>query len=75
MKQILFTIICLIGYTSYAQSDRLKKADNYYNKLSYAYAANLYEKLKGTEEDNTELKSKLATSYLNINNYPKVIFG
>ena len=73
MKQIILSVICLIGYTSYAQSDRLKKADNYYNKLSYAYAANLYEKLKGTEEDNTELKSKLATSYLNINNFQKAI--
>lgn len=63
--------MCLIGYTSCAQSNRLKKADDFYNKLSYAYAANLYEKMLGTEDDNAAMRSKLAACYLQMNNYSK----
>ncbi len=48
------------------QSGKLKKADDYYSKLSYLYAANLYEELLGSEVDSPELKGKLATSYFKL---------
>jgi outer membrane protein OmpA-like peptidoglycan-associated protein/Tol biopolymer transport system component len=49
-----------------AQSGKLKKADNYYNRLAYAYAAGLYEELIASEVDTPVLKAKLATSYYKI---------
>ncbi len=58
-----FLIICyiFIAYASIGQSGKLKKADNYYNKLSYSYALELYEQLLGSELDSPTLKSKIAT--------------
>lgn len=49
-----------------AQSGKLKKADDYYAKLSYTYAIELYEELIGTEVDSPEMKGRLATSYYKI---------
>lgn len=73
MKTIVLAIICSISLSVSGQSGKLKKADNYFNRLSYAYAAELYEELIGSEVDSPELKSKLALSYLKMDNYTKSI--
>lgn len=69
MKVILVIIACVLSLSLLGQSGKLKKADNYFERLSYAYAAELYEELIGSEVDSPELKSKLAYSYLKMDNY------
>ena len=73
MKTILLAIICSITLSVFGQSGKLKKADGYFNRLSYAYAADLYEELIGSEVDSPTLKSKLAYSYLKMDNYTKSV--
>ncbi|MDF3026437.1 MAG: OmpA/MotB domain protein [Fluviicola sp.] len=73
MKTILLAIICSVSLSVWGQSGKLKKADNYFNRLSYAYAAELYEELIGSEVDSPALKSKLAYSYLKMDNYTKSV--
>lgn len=67
------TSIIIIGFlitsvVAFGQSSKLKKADNYYDHLAYAYAAPLYEELTGSSYDNPKLQSKLATSYFHMGN-------
>jgi tetratricopeptide (TPR) repeat protein len=50
---------------------KLKKADAYYDKLSYSYAVGLYEELIGSEVDGPELLAKIAKSYYYIGNMEK----
>lgn len=67
MKTILFILsITFLSFSSLAQTGKLKKADNYYSKLAYSYAAPIYEELIGSEVDSPKLKSKLASSYYNM---------
>lgn len=73
MKTILLAIICSVSLSVCGQSGKLKKADSYFNRLSYAYAAQLYEELIGSEVDSPALKSKLAYSYLKMDNYTKSV--
>lgn len=73
MKIVLLAISCSISMALFAQSGKLKKADSYFNRLSYAYAAELYEDLIGSEVDSPALKSKLALSYLKMDNYTKAV--
>ncbi|AEA45327.1 OmpA family protein [Fluviicola taffensis] len=73
MKTIILAIICSVSLSVFGQSGKLKKADNYFNRLSYAYAAELYEELIGSEVDSPKLKSKLAYSYLKMDNYTKSV--
>lgn len=73
MKTIVLAIICSVSLSVFGQSGKLKKADNYFNRLSYAYAAELYEELIGSEVDSPKLKSKLAYSYLKMDNYTKSV--
>ncbi len=74
MKAILIIILTnAVTLSLLGQSGKLKKADNYFERLSYAYAAELYEGLIGSEVDSPELKSKLAYSYLEMDNYPKAV--
>lgn len=70
---VLLAISCSVSMALFAQSGKLKKADSYFNRLSYAYAAELYEELIGSEVDSPALKSKLATSYLKMDNYTKAV--
>ncbi len=63
MKKIIFLISILILNFSFGQVLKLNKANDYYSKLSYAYSAELYQQLIGSEFDGPELKSKLAYSY------------
>lgn len=53
----------VIALSVFGQAGKLKKADQYYTKLSYSYAAALYEELLGSEVDSPQLKEKLAMSY------------
>lgn len=73
MKAILVIIACVLSLSLLGQSGKLKKADNYFERLSYAYAAELYEELIGSEVDSPELKSKLAYSYLKMDNYTESV--
>jgi len=63
MKSLILSSFLIVALSVFGQSGKLKKADNYYNKLSYSYAAGLYEELIGSEVDSPKLKAKLATSY------------
>lgn len=68
MKAILLILVaCSMSLFIYGQTGKLKKANQYFNALSYSYAAELYEELIGSEIDSPELKSKLAYSYLKMN--------
>lgn len=60
---VLFTLTFSVGF---AQSGKLKKADNYYEKVAYAYAIPLYTELLESEVDSPEMRSKLANSYYQI---------
>lgn len=67
MRLIIFILMCGLTLGLSAQSGKLKKADNYFERLSYAYAADLYQDLLGSEVDSPELKGKLAYCYLKMN--------
>lgn len=67
MRLFLFILILGVAFGTSAQSGKLKKANNYFEKLSYAYAADLYQDLLGSEVDSPELKGKLAYCYLKMN--------
>lgn len=64
MKQISITCLLLLAvHFVQAQAGKLRKADNYYNTLAFALAADQYEGLVGSEVDSPEMQSKLAYSY------------
>jgi outer membrane protein OmpA-like peptidoglycan-associated protein len=67
------TLIGFVFVTSllFGQTARLKKADAKYANLSYLLAASDYERLIGTEVDNSEMKVKLANCYYQIGNMKK----
>jgi outer membrane protein OmpA-like peptidoglycan-associated protein len=72
MKKIIFiTFIILNAQLSFSQVGKLKKADNYFEKLSYASAMELYSELIGSEVDSPILKSKLAFCYYKNGEIPK----
>lgn len=73
MKNILLVISCIVSLSVFGQAGKLKKADNYFEKLSYSYASELYESLIGSEVDSPKLKAKLATCYLKMDNYQKAV--
>ncbi|MBN9294668.1 MAG: OmpA family protein [Flavobacteriia bacterium] len=73
MKNILLVISCIVSLSVFGQAGKLKKADNYFEKLSYAYAAELYESLIGSEVDSPKLKAKLAACYLKMDDYRKAV--
>jgi outer membrane protein OmpA-like peptidoglycan-associated protein len=63
-KNILYTLIfSILCSVSFAQTGKLKKADSFFYKLSYAYAAEIYTDLLGSKVDSPELKSKLAQCF------------
>ena len=55
---------------SLAQNAKLKKANDYYDKLSYAIAIENYVDLLSSDLANAEMKAKLAHSYYNVNDLP-----
>lgn len=72
MKQFIVVIVLFfVGFTTFAQSGKLKRADNYYKTLAYAPAAAEYEALLGSEVDSPQLKAKLAHCYFQMGNTVK----
>lgn len=73
MKKNIALIIAGFGlaFTSSAQSGKLKKADNYYERVAYSNAADLYTDLLGSEVDNSEMKLKLADCYYQMGDAEK----
>ena len=70
-KQYLVFCYIILAFTSFGQAGKLKKADAYYEKLSYAYAVGLYEELIGSEVATPILFSKIATCYYYMGNMEK----
>ena len=67
MKNIIFIAIIVAGsFSSIAQSGKLKKANNYYDKIAYVTAAELYTELLESEVDTPEMRGKLADCYYQI---------
>jgi outer membrane protein OmpA-like peptidoglycan-associated protein len=62
-KQYLVFCYIILAFTSFGQAGKLKKADAFYEKLSYAYAVGLYEELIGSEVATPVLFSKIASCY------------
>ena len=72
MKTRILVVSFLVAtMTVFGQSGKLKKADNYFEKLSYSYATSLYEELLGSEVDSPKMKSKLAICYYNTGEMKK----
>jgi tetratricopeptide (TPR) repeat protein len=69
MKNLLLIFIfsAVTVSSSFTQTSKLKKANDYYEKLSYAYAIASYTDLLSTDLANAEMKAKLAYSYFNVN--------
>ena len=63
MKYYLGLITCILASSVFAQIGKLNKADDYYNKLSYHLAEDLYEDLLATELATPILKANLAHCY------------
>lgn len=63
---IALLVILTIQGISFGQSSKLRMADSYFGKLSYAYAAPLYAELIGTPEENTSVKHKLAICHYHM---------
>ncbi|MEN9399661.1 MAG: hypothetical protein RL632_762 [Bacteroidota bacterium] len=67
LKNLFFAAFtALLCIPAVAQTGKVKKADAYYEKLAYAYAADLYVKLIGTEVETPDMKSKLAQCYFQM---------
>lgn len=63
-KNIFYTLIfSLTCSVSFSQSGKLKKADSFFEKLSYAYASEIYFDLLGSKVDSPVMKSKLAQCF------------
>lgn len=70
-KVLILASILLVNTGFYAQSAKLKRADNYYDKIAYAEAAELYAELLDSEVDSPTLKAKLADCYYEMGNTEK----
>lgn len=69
MKRIIlsFTLLTIVCFSLFSQSGKLKKANTYYEKLSYKLAIENYTDLLNTDLADADMKSKLAFSYYNVN--------
>ena len=65
-KALLFSSFVLLFSITNAQNLKLKKADDYYSKVSYAEAAELYSDLLGSKLETPEMKSRLANCFYQI---------
>lgn len=68
-------LICIIACAtfSFSQNRKLKKADEYFNKLSYVAAIPIYEGLLGTKMDSPRMEANLAFSYYQIGEMKKAV--
>ncbi len=73
MKVQIITWLFILGSSiqGFDQSGKLKKANNFYDKIAYAEAAELYVSLLDSEVDSPELKAKLANCYYEMGNTEK----
>jgi len=70
-KYCLVVCYLIVAFASYGQAGKLKKADAYYEKLSYSYAVDLYEELIGSEVDSPKLQAKIGSCYYYMGNMVK----
>ena len=70
-KHCLVLCYLIIAFASFGQAGKLKKADAYYEKLSYSYAVGLYEELIGSELDSPKLLAKNGACYYYMGNMVK----
>lgn len=64
MRNIFLAILLgLFSLSVSAQAGKLKKADNYYEKVAYAEASVLYSELLGSKHDSPKMQSNLANCY------------
>lgn len=70
MKILILSAFLTTCFGLFGQSGKLAKADGYYERLSYSYAAELYEELIGSEVDSPRLRSKLGSSYYQMGDMP-----
>jgi outer membrane protein OmpA-like peptidoglycan-associated protein len=68
MKYSILLVLFAVAFNGFSQIRKLKKADQYYQKLSYSLAIPVYEKLRGSKMDSPQMQSKLAFSYYQIGN-------
>ncbi len=70
-KYCLVVCYLIVAFASFGQAGKLKKADAYYEKLSYSYAVDLYEELIGSEVDSPKLLAKIGACYYYMGNMVK----
>ena len=63
MKLSTIFVFSLLSALSIAQNGKLKKADDYYAKLSYSLAEELYEDLLASELSSPQMQANLAHCY------------
>ncbi len=67
MKKVLFIIIFIASaHVSFAQKGVMKTADEFYEKIAYALAAEEYEKLRGSKLEDPQMLARLANCYYQI---------
>jgi outer membrane protein OmpA-like peptidoglycan-associated protein/tetratricopeptide (TPR) repeat protein len=67
MKKIVLILFLISAFNLYSQAGKLKKANDYYDKLSYKLAIENYLDLLSTDLANSEMIARLAYSYYNGN--------
>ena len=72
-KYCLVVCYLIVAFASFGQAGKLKKADAYYEKLSYSYAVDLYEELIGSEVDSPKLQAKIGSCYYYMGNMVKFV--
>lgn len=73
MKYSLLLVLFAVALNVFSQTRKLKKADQYYQKLSYSLAIPVYENLCGSKMDSPQMRSKLAFSYYQIGAMQKAV--
>lgn len=73
MKYSLLLVLFAVALNVFSQTRKLKKADQYYQKLSYSMAIPVYENLCGSKMDSPQMRSKLAFSYYQIGAMQKAV--
>lgn len=63
MKKTLLLIFTFCATLSFGQSVRLAEADDFYELISYASAAEIYTELIGSEVDSPTMRAKLADCF------------
>lgn len=73
MKYLLLISLITCATFSFSQNRKLKKADEYFNKLSYLAVIPIYEGLLGTKMDSPRMEANLAFSYYQIGDMKKAV--